>query len=104
MGREQLASIRAKAEALLGSSLGDSGDLLVSMAADRAMAWCRRKDIPVEMEQAVAVLVVDSASGGAVKALTRGDTSISFETDGSGGINALLAPWRRLGTLEEVTA
>lgn len=100
MGREQLASIRAKAEALAGENLGEDGDLLVSMAADRALAWCRRSDIPPGMEQAVAALAVSMTVGGAVKTLTRGDTSISYETGGSGGVMAMLSPWRRLGGLK----
>lgn len=100
MGRDQIASIRDKAEALYGMSLGENGDLLVSMAAERAMAHCCRADIPEEMEQAVAALVVFLAGGGeCVKSLTRGDTSISYDTAVSAPL-ALLAPWRRLGTVK----
>lgn len=101
MGPEQLASIRRKAEALYGMSLGENGDLLVSIAAQRALANCCRSDIPEEMEQAVAALAVFLAGGGeAVKSLTRGDTAITYDTDdASWAPLALLEPWRRLATV-----
>ena len=54
---DKVASIRAKAEVLAGHSLGDNGDALTEMAAQAAMAWCNREDIPEDMEQAVAALV-----------------------------------------------
>ena len=102
MGPEQLASIRRKAEALYGMSLGESGEVLVGMAVDRCLAHCNRSDIPPEMEQAVAVVVVSLAGGGErVKSLTRGDTAITYDTDAtSWGPTALLAPWRRLATVK----
>ena len=101
IGEAQRASIRYKAEVLLGASLGDQGDLLTEMAAEAALAWCCREDIPQEMEQAVAALTVARAQGGsAVKSLTRGDTSITYDTGGSSGMETL-APWRRLGRLKE---
>ena len=102
MGPEQLASIRRKAEALYGMSLGENGDLLVGIAADRALAHCSRRDIPEAMEQAVAVLTVFLAGGGeTVKSLTRGDTAITYATDDTSWAPlALLEPWRRLGTVK----
>ena len=106
MGPEQLASIRRKAEALSGMSLGENGDLLVGMAVDRCLAHCNRSDIPAEMEQAVAVLVVFLVGGGErIKSLTRGDTAMTYDTtDSDSAPLALLAPWRRLGTVkQEVT-
>lgn len=100
MSPEQTASIRRKAEALYGMSLGENGDLLVSIAADRCMAYCCRADIPEEMEQAVAALAVFLAGGGeAVKSLTRGDTAITYDTAASVPL-ALLEPWRKLATVK----
>ena len=101
-GADKVAAIRAKAEALAGRSLGDHGTALTEMAAERACAWCRREDIPAEMEQAVAALVLamEGGEGGAVKSVTRGDTSVTYAV-GDSGFPALagLAPWRRLGRL-----
>lgn len=102
IGADKVAAIRAKAEALAGRSLGDHGTALTEMAAERACAWCRREDIPAEMEQAVAALVLamEDGEGGAVKSVTRGDTSVTYAV-GDSGFPALagLAPWRRLGRL-----
>ena len=95
-------AIRAKAEALAGRSLGDNGNALTEMAAQRACAWCCREDIPEDMEQAVAALAIamEGGEGGAVKSVTRGDTSISYAVGGSGGpALAGLAPWRGLGRM-----
>ena len=101
-GADKVAAIRAKAEALAGRSLGDHGTALTEMAAERSCAWCRREDIPAEMEQAVAALVLamEGGEGGAVKSVTRGDTSVTYAV-GDSGFPALagLAPWRRLGRL-----
>lgn len=102
IGADKVAAIRAKAEALAGRSLGDHGTALTEMAAERACAWCRREDIPAEMEQAVAALVLamEGGEGGAVKSVTRGDNSVTYAV-GDSGFPALagLAPWRRLGRL-----
>ena len=99
---DKVAAIRAKAEVLAGRSLGDNGDALTEMAAQRACAWCNREDIPEDMEQAVAALVLslEGGQGGAVKSVTRGDTSVTYAGE-EGGAPALagLAPWRRLGML-----
>ena len=104
IGADKVFTIRAKAEALAGRSLGDHGTTLTEMAAQRACAWCCREDIPEEMEQAVAALVLamEGGEGGTVKSVTRGDTSVTYDV-GEGGAPALagLAPWRRLGQLKE---
>ena len=102
---DKRAAILAKAELLAGRSLGDSGGDLTEMAVQRACAYCNRPDVPEEMEQAVAALVValaDGGQGGAVKSVTRGDTSVTYAR-ASGGLLGLeaLAPWRRLGTLKD---
>ena len=100
---DQVSAIREKAEILAGHALEDSGDRLAEMAAETAMAWCGRDDIPPEMEASVAALAISLAAGDeVVKSLTRGDTSITYET-GTGAMAALtaLAPWRRLSRLKE---
>ena len=115
---ERIAAVREKAELLLGESLGENGDVLTAMTVLWALAYCRREDIPEAMELPLAQLVISTAqSGGSggvealgtVKSLTRGDTSITYETGGSsggssGGTSAALAglePFRRLGRLEK---
>ena len=105
VGADKVASIRAKAEVLAGHSLGDNGDALTEMTAQAACAWCNREDIPEDMEVVVAALTVSLSEGReAVKSLTRGDTSITYDTDGGvlglASLNAL-APWRRLARLKE---
>mgnify|MGYP001772480047 CR=1 FL=1 len=102
IGADKVAAIRAKAEALAGRSLGDHGTALTEMTAGAAMAWCNREDIPEDMEQAVAALALsmEGGEGGAVKSVTRGDTSVTYAVGDSGSpALAGLAPWRRLGRL-----
>ena len=57
------------------------------------------------MEAVVAALAISLAEGReAVKAMTRGDTSVTYDTNGGmAGLTSLtaLAPWRRLGHLKE---
>lgn len=105
IGADKVAAIRAKAEVLAGRSLGDNGDALTEMAAQAACAWCNREDIPEDMEVVIAALTVSLAEGReAVKSLTRGDTSVTYDTNaGVTGLASLtaLAPWRRLGQLKE---
>ena len=101
MTAAQLASIRKKTELLGGEALGDEGDALVEMAAQRACALCGRTDLPEEMEQAVAALAADMAAGGSVKSLKRGDTSLTFASSGGQDALVLLSPFRRLGTPRE---
>lgn len=70
---ETLRAVRAKAELLNGgASLGEAGDALAEIAVQRALAHCRRRDVPEDMEQAVAALALalfwtlpqSAASGG----------------------------------------
>lgn len=103
IGADKVAAIRAKAEILAGRGLGDNADALTEMTAGAAMAWCNREDIPEDMEMVVAALTVSLSEGReAVKAVTRGDTSVTYDTGVMGltGLDAL-APWRRLGQLKE---
>ena len=105
VGADKVAAIRAKAEVLAGRSLGDNGDALTEMTAGAAMAGCNREDIPEEMETVVAALTVSLSEGReAVKAVTRGDTSVTYDTNaGMTGLASLTAlePWRRLGQLKQ---
>ena len=99
--QEQRDAILSKAEALAGEALGEAGALLCEIACERAMAHCNRSDIPAEMEQAVAAVLVGLASRESdVKSVTRGDTSVTYR-DGKSAENALLAPWRRLAAVRE---
>lgn len=70
---ETVRAVRAKAELLNGgASLGEAGDALAEIAVQRALAYCRRRDVPEDMEQAVAALALalfrtvpqSAASGG----------------------------------------
>lgn len=105
VGADKVSAIRAKAEVLAGRSLGDNGNALTEMVARAAMAWCNREDIPEDMEVVVAALTVSLAEGReVVKSLTRGDTSVTYDTNaGMTGLASLTAlePWRRLGQLKE---
>lgn len=111
-----------------GAPLGENAAPLAVTAIRRALAFCQRTDVPEEMEQAVAALLLallqglpqgtdageNSAAGwealldaGAVKSIQRGDTAITFHSGGassilSGSGTALegLKPWRRLGRLK----
>ena len=97
----QRDAILAKAEALAGEPLGEAGALLAEIACERALAHCNRSDIPEEMEQAVAAVLVGLVSRESdVKSITRGDTSVTY-LDGKNAESVLFAPWCRLGTLRE---
>ena len=99
--RSQRDAILTKAEALAGEPLGEAGALLTEIACERALAHCNRSDIPEEMEQAVAAVLVGLVSRESdVKSITRGDTSVTY-LDGKNAESVLRAPWCRLGTLRE---
>ena len=99
MQQEQLQNILRKAQCLAGEELGEQGELLVEMAAQRACAYCQREDIPREMEQAVAELALQMGQEGMIQAVVRGDTSITF-AERLPALSQLL-PFRRLGRLKE---
>ena len=105
MTEEKLSAILEKAEALVGNPLGEYGEDLTAIAAALACAWCNRDDIPEDMEGVVAAMTASFAGGReTVKAVTRGDTSVTYDTNtGMTGLASLaaLAPWRRLGRLKE---
>ena len=99
--QEQRDAILTKAEALAGEPLGEAGAALAEIACERALSHCNRSDIPEEMEQAVAAVLVGLVSRESdIKSVTRGDTSVTY-SDEKNVEYALLAPWRRLGTLRE---
>lgn len=99
---DKVSAIRAKAEVLAGQSLGEQGDLLAGMAADRACAYCHRPDIPEEMEQAVASLALAMRGGeGDVKSVTRGDTAVAYFDSAAQTALCALNPFRRLATVGE---
>ena len=102
MNADKLAAIRKKAETLAGRELGERGDLLTEIAAHRACAYCQRGDIPEEMEQAVAALVVTLAEGeGGLKTISRGDTTVTYAAGPEASALSGLLPFRRLGALKE---
>lgn len=102
VGADKVTAIRMKAEVLAGQSLGDNGDLLVEMAVDRACTYCHRSDVPQEMEQAVAALVLAMRPGeGDVKSVTRGDTAVAYFDSGVNAALTALNPFRRLATVGE---
>lgn len=99
MDIDKVKAIRDKAEALGGQSLGENGDLLVELAAQRACAYCQREDIPEEMEQAVAALALALNGGETAKTIQRGDTSITYDVASTAlkAPESLLKPFCRLG-------
>jgi len=99
MDIDKVKAIRDKAEALGGQSLGEDGDLLVELAAQRACAFCQREDIPGEMEQAVAALALAMQGEERAKSIQRGDTSITYDVAESAlkAPESLLRPFCRLG-------
>jgi len=99
MDIDQVKAIRDKAEALGGHSLGGDGDLLVELAAQRAMAYCQRDDIPEDMEQAVAALVLALQGDETAKSIQRGDTSVTYDVTQTAlkAPESLLRPFCRLG-------
>ena len=101
VSQEQLARILALAETLAGESFGERGEALAEIAAERAMAFCNRGDIPLEMEQAVASLLCAlEGSQSDVKSVTRGDTAVTYETSHSASY-APLRPFCKLGTVKD---
>jgi len=97
----QRDAILTKAEALAGEPLGEAGGARAGGGGAAAAADCNRSDIPEEMEQAVAAVLVGLVSRESdVKSITRGDTSVTY-LDGKNAESVLLAPWCRLGTLRE---
>ncbi len=129
----RLEEILRKAELLSGGPLPEDAGALAETAARQAMALCQREDVPEDMELAVASLLLsllpgggrdggedgdggpDLYAAGAVKSIQRGDTTITYASDGASAAQsageALRAaasaaaavdwsPWRRPGRLK----
>ena len=98
----RLEAIVRKAELLSGGPLPEDAPALAEMAARQAMTLGSRDDVPEDMEQAVAALLLglvsgrdrgtareESGSAGdpaalrAVKSIQRGDTTIVYASGGS---------------------
>ena len=97
----RLKAILRKAELLSGRPLPEDAGDLAGLAARQAMALCGREDVPEDMEQAVASLLLSllgrrgsgedgeegdaeaaqALAAGAVKSIQRGDTTIVYATD-----------------------
>lgn len=100
---DQLQRILQMAQALGGEDLSpEKGVLLAEIAVDAACAFCNRRDVPPEMEQAVARLLLELGSPlGQVSTVQRGDTAVTYKTPQSAA-QAALRPFCCLGTLGEV--
>ena len=104
MNAEQCARIWQMA-LLLGAEqvTDDQGAMLAELAGDSACAFCNRADIPKEMEQAVAMLLLELQEGcGSVSSVRRGDTAVTYKPAQSAA-KAALRPFCRLGTVKEDT-
>lgn len=98
-------AVRAKAEFLNGgASLGEGGDLLAEIAIQKALAWCQRRDVPEDMEQAVAALALAlyrtvpqgaDTPGTTADDGAEGDTEES-ESSGSAGSSESIGEWEAL--------
>lgn len=82
---ESVQAVREKAELLNGgASLGERGDALAEIAVGKALAFCQRRDVPADMEQAVAALLL-----ALWRALPRtGESGESGEAPAEGGTSA----------------
>ena len=86
-----------KALALCGGEDNQRSRALLETVCEKAAAYCGRRDIPEEMEGAVALLLAGELEGGTpegVRSVKRGDTTITY-ADGSDPM-AGLKPFVRL--------
>ncbi|MBR5537996.1 MAG: hypothetical protein IKU58_08860 [Clostridia bacterium] len=94
--------ILQKALTLCGGEDNERSRLLLETVCERAAAYCGRRDIPAEMEGAVALLLAGELEGGTpdgVRSVKRGDTTITY-ADGSDPM-AALKPFARLRAPEK---
>jgi len=77
MTDEALERITALAAEIAGVGIQEAA-AAASAAAEEAMAWCRRKDIPPGMESVVARLAADMLAGTGAESITEGDISVTF--------------------------
>lgn len=123
---ETLRAVREKAELLGGRSLGENGDRVTALALEKALAWCQREDVPEDMEQAAAGVVLalfcsipraeedggedapgplgSLAPAGAVKSIQRGDTCVTFASGGESGASGGAASALSGGTVSAALA
>ena len=91
-----------KALTLCGGKDNERSRLLLDTVCEKAAAYCGRRDIPEEMEGAVALILAGELEGGTpegVRSVKRGDTTITY-ADGSDPM-AALKPFVRLRTPEK---
>lgn len=99
---DQLRRIWHMAEVLSGEKISEErAMILAQMAAENACAFCNRADIPAEMEQAVARVMLELENPCEdVSRVQRGDTAVTYRS-AQGGVQAALRPFCRLGTVGE---
>lgn len=82
-------------------SAPQQAELLLDTVTGAVTAWCNRKDIPEEMEGAMAILLARVLRDGAerpVSTVKRGDTAITYADQGGVDMGTLLEPFVRLKT------
>ncbi len=95
--------VQANALQLSGLSAPPVGAAILHDAVvHTALALCQRRDIPVEMEEPLSILLAqayETGLGRSVSNVKRGDTSITYAPGGMEQWKSLLAPFVRLGTV-----
>ena len=73
----------------------------IDLAAQYALAYCSRDDIPPSMFLAVALLALNLLnSNPGIKSISRGDTSFQFDSNNA-TISAILGPFRKLPSIQQ---
>lgn len=99
-GRERILEHALRLSGL--SAPPEGWESLYAAAADSALAVCRRRDIPREMETAVAALLAALYREGLdrpVSSVRRGDTAITYAGLSLCDARTLLQPFIRLRTV-----
>ena len=101
---EQVQSTLRHASALLGEELGEAEYAPMAVAVGAiAKCYCNREDIPEGMQAAVGALLVAAVREQrreGVASVTRGDTAVTYQYHELFELLPVLAPWRRLGTVQ----
>lgn len=103
--QQEGGALRVQASALQLSGLDTApggAETLHDAVVHTALALCRRRDIPYEMEAPLSILlaqVYESGVGRSVSNVKRGDTSITYAAAGLEQWKSLLAPFVRLETV-----
>lgn len=80
-------SIKNKAMALLNGEVSDTFNLEADIFIEKALSFCNRADVPLNMEPILIKLVVENDKEirqdleSPVKSIQRGDTKIEYETN-----------------------